>query len=462
MYAVPGSLFALAAELRSGHRGLLDYMRETCDRIEQVEPHVQALLPEPGRRERLLVEVQRLQARYPMPDDREQIWADSGLRRHRRKAKKRPPLYGVLLGVKDIYRVDGFETHCGSALPAELFAGPEASVVTRLKNAGALILGKTVTTEFAYFEPGPTRNPHNLEHTPGGSSSGSAAAVAAGYCPLALGSQTVGSVIRPAAFCGIPGFKTSYGRVPLDGVIPYSPSLDHFGFFVPRADDFAPVLSVILDEEEEMAPGWGALGVPDGPYLEQAPPEALAAFEQQVRAIEAQGRTVHRIPMFEADPVDPIEEINQRHQRLAAVEMSQIHQEWFEQYAELYRPRTAAWIREGQTIDDLEEGMATLGRSDLRRSLHAMMDAYQIDAWICPAATGPAPVGIASTGNPLMNLPWTYAGLPVATVPAGFVANGLPLGLQVVGRFGEDSHLAAVANQLWQIVEPVLGKPPFG
>src|SRR5690606_13419755 len=136
--------------------------------------------------------------------------------------KRYPPLYGALVGVKDVFHVDGFVTRAGSKLPPELFAGPEAVCVKRLREAGALIAGKTVTTEFAFFEPGPTRNPHNVAHTPGGSSSGSAAAVAAGMCNLALGTQTIGSVIRPAAYCGIIGFKPSLNRIPTEGLVYFS------------------------------------------------------------------------------------------------------------------------------------------------------------------------------------------------------------------------------------------------
>lgn len=433
MYAVSGSLYDLAEVLRSGRRDLLSTIHETCDRIEQVEPHLHALLPEPDRRARLVAEARALQARYPEPPSR-------------------PALYGVLLGVKDIYRVDGFETRCGSALPPELFAGPEASVVTRLKQAGAMVLGKTVTTEFAYFEPGPTRNPHHPEHTPGGSSSGSAAAVAAGYCPLALGSQTVGSVIRPAAFCGVAGFKTSYGRVPLDGVIPYAPSLDHFGFFVPAADDLILMVALLLGEIALPGPPPAVLGVPVGPFLEQASPEALSAFEAQLHRLQATGWTIRRVPIFE-----DIEAINRRHERLAAVELAEIHADWFAQYADLYRPRTAAWIREGQLVDDVEEGRSQIGRAVLRSRLHDVMDEHGIDAWLSPSAPGPAPAGITATGNPAMNLPWTYAGLPVATVPAGIAESGLPLGLQITGRFNDDSRVAAWAGELGSLATSVAG-----
>lgn len=427
-FAMEGSLLGDALDLRTGRRDLLEYVEAACDRVDEVEQHLQALLPEPGRRERLIGEARELLARYPEP------------------GSARPPLFGVLLGVKDNYRVDGFETRCGSTLPPELFAGPEASVVARLKQAGVLILAKTVTTEFTYFEPGPTRNPHNPEHTPGGSSSGSAAAVAAGYCPLALGSQTVGSVIRPAAFCGVAGLKTSYERVPLDGVIPYSPSLDHFGFFVPQEEDLSLLVSLLLGEPRVTAPERPVLGIPEGPYLEQASAEGLAAFEEQVSALEGAGCLIRRVPAL-AD----IEEINHRHQRLAACELAQIHADWFARHEDRYRPRTASWIREGQTIDDVEEGLGRVGRGDLRRRLHGLMDEHGLDAWISPSATGPAPEGIASTGNPLMNLPWTYAGLPVASAPAESAGNGLPLGLQIAGRFGADGLVAGLAQRIGRV-----------
>ena len=180
-------LDATVEALTRGEADLIAYIDEMCDRVEKFDAQVEAILPEPDRRNRLRTEAKELQKRFANPDDR-------------------LPLHGALVAVKDIIHVSGFVTKAGSELPPELFAGPEATCVSWLRDAGALILGKSVTTEFAYFEPGPTRNPHNLEHTPGGSSSGSAAGVAAGFCPLALGSQTIGSVIRPAAFCGVVGF----------------------------------------------------------------------------------------------------------------------------------------------------------------------------------------------------------------------------------------------------------------
>src|SRR5205807_5055990 len=284
MLISPAPLAATANALRSDQLDLLTYLDEICNRIDAAEPRIHALLPEPGRRQRLLSEAEALQKRFPDP-------------------ASRPPLYGILLGVKDIFHVDGFPTRAGSQLPAELFAGPEAACVTLLRNAGALILGKTISAEFAWIEPGPTHNPHNLNHTPGGSSSGSAAAVAAGFCPLALGTQTIGSTIRPAAFCGIVGFKPTYGRISTEGLIKCAESVDTVGFFTQDVAGVALVARVLCK-------GWQALenfetarlpvlAVPDGPYLAQAAPEGLAAFEKQLTLLEDAGYEVRRVTAME-------------------------------------------------------------------------------------------------------------------------------------------------------------------
>lgn len=424
MFVSPVPLAATVAALRENRLDLFAYINETCDRIEEVEPHISALLPEPGRRERLLHEARVLRERFLDP-------------------LERPPLYGVLCGVKDIFLADGFPTHAGSLLPAALFEGPEAESVSRLRAAGALVLGKTVTTEFAYFEPGPTRNPHNPAHTPGGSSSGSAAAVAAGFCSLALGTQTIGSTIRPASFCGIVGFKPSYGRIPIHGVIPCSVSVDTVGFFTPDVAGIALAAPVLCDGWQAIQPAaetLPVLGLPDGPYLAQASPQGLAAFERQVTALDMAGYTVRRVQAL-AD----IEAINRRHQRMVFAEMAQAHRVWFARYESLYRERTAAAIREGQTVGDDELVACQASRERLRGELETLMEQYGVDMWICPAAPGTAPEGITTTGNAIMNLPWTHAGMPALSLPAGRAENGLPLGLQCVGRFMRDEYVVVYA-----------------
>jgi Asp-tRNA(Asn)/Glu-tRNA(Gln) amidotransferase A subunit family amidase len=419
-----------AAALRSEEFDLPAYLDALCDRIDAAEPELHALLPEPGRRARLQREAAELVARFP---------------------EQRPPLYGIPIGVKDIIRVDGFPTHAGSRLPPELFAGPEASCVTALRRAGALLLGKTVTTEFAYFAPGPTRNPRRPSHTPGGSSSGSAAAVAAGFCLVALGSQTTGSVIRPAAFCGVVGYKPTFGRIPIDGVIPFAPSLDHVGLFAADATSLPAVAALLSHDWQQgsISPreAQPAVGVPEGAYLAQASAEALAALEAQAARLEAAGILVRRVPAL-AD----IEAINQRHNRLAAAEMAHTHAAWFPRHEPLYHPLTAALIREGQTVGAAEVAAARAGQAALRQELEARMGTAGIHAWICPAAAGPAPEGLSSTGDPRLNLPWTHAGLPAVTLPAGAAPNGLPLGLQLVAASMHDEWLVSFAARL----EPVL------
>ncbi|NLE75890.1 MAG: amidase [Chloroflexi bacterium] len=411
--------------LRSGRRSLLAEVETVCDRLEALDPQVQAFLPEADRRARLRRDAQALLERYPDP-------------------AARPPLFGAFLAVKDIFRVEGFATGCGTALPSSLFDGPEAACVTNLRQAGALIVGKTVTTEFAYLEPGPTRNPHNLGHTPGGSSSGSAAAAAAGFCALALGTQTVGSVIRPAAYCGVVGYKPSYGRISPEGVIPFSRSADHIGCFTADAAGMALAAAVLCRAWEPAAvTRRPVLGVPEGPYLMQATAEGLGRFDAQVAYLTAAGYTVKRVPALTKPQA-----VAARHRQMIAAELAEVHREWFTAYEGLYRPLTAALIREGQTVRPEDLAAARQGRAHLRAKLHEQMRDAGIDLWVCPAAPGPAPEGISSTGDSAMNLPWTHAGLPVVTLPAGRAANGLPLGLQVAAPFMADERLLAWAGPL--------------
>lgn len=422
----PAPLAETVADLRSGQIDLHRYIDAVCDRIEQVDPVIEALLAEPDRRGRLHNEATALAAVWPDPAGR-------------------PPLFGALLAVKDIFHADGFTTRAGSTVPPDLFAGPEAACVARLRQAGALVLGKAVTTEFAYFEPGPTRNPHNLAHTPGGSSSGSAAAVAAGLAPLALGTQTIGSVIRPAAFCGVVGFKPSLGRIDPSGLVFFSRTLDQVGLFTQDVAGMALAAAVVCNDWRDLpAPGrLPVLGVPTGPYLEQAEPAALRVFWQQMGRLAAAGMTVQEVPALEA-----IDQLNSLHRRLVFAEFAQEHSEIYARHATLYRPRTAQIVEIGKSISTDELAALRGNIVALRRELEGQMDDAGIDLWASPAARGPAPEGLHATGDPAMNLPWTHAGLPSITLPAGRAGNGLPLGLQLVGRFGEDEALLGWAQRV--------------
>jgi Asp-tRNA(Asn)/Glu-tRNA(Gln) amidotransferase A subunit family amidase len=422
----PAPLAETVAALRSGQMDLHGHINSVCDRIEQVDPVIEALLAEPDRRGRLHRAASALVAACPEPAGR-------------------PPLYGALLAVKDIFHVDGFVTRAGTAVPPELFAGPEAACVTRLRQAGALVVGKAVTTEFAYFEPGPTRNPRALGHTPGGSSSGSAAAVAAGLAPLALGTQTIGSVIRPAAFCGVVGFKPSLGRVDSGGLVFFSRTLDQIGLFTQDVAGMALAAAAVCREWRGLpAPDrLPVLGVPAGPYLEQAEPAALRAFWQQMGRLAAAGVMVREVPALAG-----IEALNSLHRRLVFAEFAQEHAEIYARHAALYRPRTAEIVEIGKSVSTGELLALRDNILALRRELEGLMDAAGIDLWACPAARGPAPEGLHATGDPTMNLPWTHAGLPSITLPAGQTGNGLPLGLQLIAAFDCDEQLLGWAQQL--------------
>jgi Asp-tRNA(Asn)/Glu-tRNA(Gln) amidotransferase A subunit family amidase len=408
------------------------------DHLEAADREVQAFVPEPRRQQRVLGEF----------DDAGEQVNDSAP----------PDLFGVMIGVKDIINVDGLPTLAGSELPSSLFDGPEATMVRRLRGAGALIAGKTVTTEFAFSEPGPTRNPRNHAHTPGGSSSGSAAAVAAGLVPVAIGTQTVDSVITPAAYCGVVGFKPSFGRIPLDGVVPFSPSMDHAGLLAVDVRTVGRGASVMCDTWRDVKTRSDlVLGVPDSSYVGQTDPEAVSIFEASLDTLRASGYSI-----VETSLLSDIDSIISTHRRLNAAEFAGVHADWFSRYSDRYRPRTAGLFAEGIALPKsaIREGRES-GEA-LSRSLEDEMDRHGITAWISPAATGPAPLGLDYIGDPTMAVPWTHAHLPVVALPVGETSDGLPLGIQLTGRFNEDERLldlAALVEEVLVRFAEVTGSP---
>jgi Asp-tRNA(Asn)/Glu-tRNA(Gln) amidotransferase A subunit family amidase len=419
---VPRSLPELAASLRSDLLPLGEYLDRLEAHVSQREPEISALLAEEDRFIRLRLEGEQLHRRYPNP-------------------QKRPPLFGVPVGVKDIFNVDGFETRAGSRVPPEDLAGPEAAAVVVLRRAGALILGKTVTTEFAYFAPGPTRNPADPERTPGGSSSGSAAAVAAGMSPLALGTQTIGSICRPASYCGVVGFKPSYDRVSRHGVVPLAPSLDHVGCFTADVSGARMAAAVLcLSWRPTAALGKPVLGIPESPYLRRAEPEGRERFRAACERLVAAGFTV-RSPSVMKD----FEDVERRHRRLVAAEAAAVHAQWFDDYGDTYHEKTRKLIEIGRGVSPVERRAAIAGRGTLRSVLESALDRHGIDLWISPAAPSVAPSGLDSTGDPVMNLPWTHAGMPSISLPLAVDSAALPFGLQLAARHGADEELLAWA-----------------
>jgi len=418
--------------LRSGELTLPEFLWQAEARYREREPAVLAFVPEHDRFARLGAEADALVAAFP---DR----------------VSRPALFGMLAGVKDIFHVRGFDTRAGSHLPAEALQGEEAACVSRLRDAGALIMGKTVTTEFAYFSPGPTRNPYNPEHTPGGSSSGSAAAVAADLCSLSLGTQTIGSIIRPAAFCGVVGVKPTYDRIPKGGVIPLSPTLDHVGLFAPRVEDAIRAARVLYTgwDEPTVSLKVPVLGIPEGPYLENLAEDGRAHFDRVCRHLAA-GYQIESIPVM-----SDFQTIRDRHDVILSAEAARVHRGWFEKYRDLYSARFAELIHRGQATPAARLQAALAGRDDFRAEMRRAMIDRNIDLWIAPSAPGPAPSGLESTGDPVMNLPWTQAGLPAINLPAGKNQDGLPMGLQVVGNWYKDESLLFWAKDLEQALSPL-------
>ena len=414
-----------------------EHAATAVQRVEAHDPVLQAFVPEPDRCGRVLAEAGRLSRRWS-------------------SRPERPALFGATVGVKDVVRVDGLATTAGSTLPPQVLAGPEASVVRRLREAGALVLGKTVTAEFAHAAPGPTRNPRALGHTPGGSSSGSAAAVAAGLVTLGVGTQTVGSTIRPAAYCGVTGYRPTHGRIPVDGVIANAPSFDVVGLLARGVADVALAASVVVDGwTPAVVPGRPlVVGMPEGPYLDLVSGEGRAGYEAALDRLRDAGVKVRRVPA-----VGDLEALAQRQVDVGRYEIARTHAAWFAAHGERYRPETVAAIRQGQTVTRQEYDEALAGCAVHRAGLVARMDVEGLDLWVAPSAVGPAPEGLADTGSSVMSLPWSQAGLPAVGLPAGCAPGGLPLGLQCVARPGADEQLLAWAAA---VLEPALGTTRAG
>jgi Asp-tRNA(Asn)/Glu-tRNA(Gln) amidotransferase A subunit family amidase len=342
-------------------------------------------------------------------------------------------LAGVPFGVKDIFETRGLATEYGSPLYAGRKGETDACLVAELRVRGGVLMGKTQTTAFAYFDPAPTRNPRDLRRTPGGSSSGSAAAVAARMVPFALGTQTVGSVIRPASYCGITGFKPTFGLLSLEGVMPFAPSLDTAGLFTETAEDMEGL--------------WGRIGRPAGaaPAVRVGALEPWAAvdgvmskgYARSLERLQAAGFACVRLE----PPVD-FGALRTAVATVAAVEAARSHRARWEQFGERLGAQLAELVRRGLAAGDGEYQDALGLIAEARRALAPVFDDCPV--LLSPAATGAAPEGLASTGDPALNAPWTGLGGPVVAVP---MASGgePPLGLQLAAAPGADAVALATA-----------------
>ena len=366
------------------------------------------------------------------------------------KTSSNQTLKGLLFGVKDIINVDGYPTRCGSLLPHELFKGLQASCVSKLLNAGAIFAGKTVTAEFAVSDPGETRNPRNLFHTPGGSSSGSGASVAAGFCDIAIGTQTSGSVIRPAGYCGVVGYKPSFGRISRDGVLLFSNSMDHVGVCTRDLDVLEKVLPLLVDGWRFQKPKVNkntSIGIPKGSYINLSKPNVLKQFFNTIQLLE------EKFDIKNLELVRDIESYNSKIDKITFAELYKVHSVWFEKYKGLYGPKVRETIEAGKKISSEDfTSLTNRSRKD-RKLLQMLMIEKGIDIWIAPVAPDVAPFGIDSTGDFRMNSIWSYTGLPVITIPTGINENNLPYSIQIVGRFGEDEKLLKISKIIGEILK---------
>jgi amidase len=351
------------------------------------------------------------------------------------------PLHGVSVGVKDVIDTVDMPTGYGSALYEGSRPKADASCVALLREAGALLVGKTVTTEFAFKAPGKTRHPFDPTRTPGGSSSGSAAAVAAGMVRVALGTQTSGSTIRPAAFCGIVGYKPSFGLIDRTGIKVLCDSLDTIGLFARTVADIALVASVLAGR-----PGMGGVTAPPAPRLavfrspswDLADADAQRAFEASLRVLAHHGARLEEID----DPGD-FGKLLLAHETIMAWEVPRAlaYERLAGWHALQPATREGIGLQPGLTAGAYDEALACAAAEQARwaRALEGF------DALVTLPARGEAPLGLASTGDPIFNRGWTQLRLPCVTVPAGMGANGLPLGLQLVGAPRADARLLATA-----------------
>jgi Asp-tRNA(Asn)/Glu-tRNA(Gln) amidotransferase A subunit family amidase len=354
--------------------------------------------------------------------------------RERDAEPARGPLHGVPIGVKDIIDTADRPTQHGSPIFAGHRPAADASCVAALRAAGAVVLGKTQTTEFAGYAPAPTHNPHALDHTPGGSSSGSAAAVAAGMVPVALGTQNAGSVVRPAAFCGVLGFKPTFGLVDRRGVGALAPSLDTVGWFARSAGDLALLLDVL-------APGSGGAAA-ERVALVRTPHDAEADADEHAAlaaAAEALGAP-------ETDWPAAFDGLTEAQLAVMAYEAAGVLGPLRAEHAQRMSPALLGLLEQG---DAVEPGAYAAALARARAAWAALPASFGgFDALLVPAVRGEAPAGLDSTGDPLFCRAWTLLGVPAVAVPAGRGAHGLPVGVQLVGRPGADRGLVDLAGRL--------------
>ena len=435
------SISETAAKIKSGELTSVELVSSCLERIDALEENIQA---------------------WALVDRERALEAAQSLDRELQQGKRRGPLHGIPVGIKDIFYTAGLRTEAGSRTWLGFVPSYDATSVARLKEAGAIVLGKTHTTEFANFDPAPTRNPWNTRHTPGGSSSGSGAAVAAGMCHAALGSQTMGSVLRPAAYNGIVGFKPHHGRISAYGVVPVSWNLDHVGVLSRTVEDAALVFQAIagydpcdLNSLTEAVPdclsnlqGQKAprLGLVREYFYDHADEEMRTHTDNVAESLRHAGAEVKEVGLPSSFP-----NIHSNGRTIMVVELAAYHKEMFARNKDGYREGIRKLI---------EEGFAT-SVTDYARALQTRLQHYAdvqtmfggLDVLITPGAPGAAPEGLKSTGSPVMQAPWTVVGMPTINLPIGLSKTGLPLGTQLVGHPRTEDRLLATARWCERVLD---------
>ena len=365
------------------------------------------------------------------------------------QGKFRGPLHGIPVGIKDIIDVAGLPTEAGSPLRKGHIAPQDAPVVASLRQAGAIILGKTVTVEFACFDPSPTQNPWDPDfaRTPGGSSSGSAAALAMEMCFGALGSQTGGSLVRPSSYCGVATCKPTYGRIDRTGVVPVSFQFDHVGPMARRVRDVATLLKAIsatqdfiprpAADSQPLLPAYPRLGVVEEFFMSGAADNVRTVVEAALKPLAEQ------VEIAVARPTVDFEAIQEIHTTVMAVEAAAYHRENFEAHRESYGPMIAGLLDQGLATSAEEFADALRSLHEYRRRAPAMLAGF--DALIMPATDTTAP-GLETTGSKRFQCPWSCAGLPVVSLPCGLADDGMPVAVQLVGRHHDDERLLQIAE----------------
>jgi Asp-tRNA(Asn)/Glu-tRNA(Gln) amidotransferase A subunit family amidase len=368
----------------------------------------------------------------------------------------RGPLHGIPIGVKDIFYTAGMRTAAGHSAMAAFIPECDSAVAERLRRAGAIILGKTATTEFALMAPAATRNPWNLEHTPGGSSSGSGAAVAARMCPAAIGTQTGGSTIRPAAYCGVVGLKPTYGRISAFGMIPLAYSTDHPGIIAREVNDLPLMLQALAgydarDHTSAMMPPGDYLreieapieqpliALMTGDFIAKASDEIAANVKGVAERFARAGARVEQIP-----PPPSFAELGKAFWNILTIEPAAYHQEALENRPGTFNPKTLEFLKKGLTEPAVTYLHSIEVQRRFRREIALILRRY--DALLVPSTNFTAPAGLDSTGDPVFNNPWSMSGNPVVGLPSGLSNQGLPIGLQLVGGAFAEGRLLALAR----------------